>query len=87
MSIYQVAEECYTSRSSVQRFIKSIGYETFTALKETTAEVYSHQASYHTYADHTDYPDYLMHSVTSMMAGYQCHGGKAASFPACGNHS
>ena len=68
MSIYQVAEECYTSRSSVQRFIKSIGYETFTALKETTAEIYSHQASYHTYADHTDYPDYLMHSVSSMMA-------------------
>ncbi len=68
MSIYQVAEECYTSRSSVQRFIKSIGYETFTALKETTAEVLSHQASYHTYVDHTDYPEYLMHSVTSMMA-------------------
>lgn len=67
MSIYQVAEECYTSRSSVQRFIKSIGYETFTALKDSTEEVISHQTSYHTYADHTDYPEYLMHSVTSMM--------------------
>ncbi|MBP3867887.1 MAG: MurR/RpiR family transcriptional regulator [Solobacterium sp.] len=68
ISIYQVAEECYTSRSSVQRFIKSIGYDTFTSLKESTAEVFSHQTSYHTYADHTDYPDYLMHSVTDMMA-------------------
>ena len=67
MSIYQVAEACFTSRSSVQRFIKSIGYETFTALKESTAEVFSHQKSYHTYTDHTDYPNFLKDSVTAMM--------------------
>lgn len=67
MSIYQVANECFTSRSSVQRFIKSIGYETFTALKDSTAEVFGHQKSYHTYTDHTDYPNFLKNSVTAMM--------------------
>ena len=67
LSIYQVAEECFTSRSSVQRFLKSIGYDTFTALKDNTAEVIAHQASYHSYADHTDYFNYRKDTVVAMM--------------------
>ena len=67
LSIYQVADDCYTSRSSVQRFIKSIGYETFTALKESAAQVMDHQKSFHAYADHTDFANYLQDSVDRMM--------------------
>ena len=29
LSIYTVADECFVSRSSVQRFIKTIGYDSF----------------------------------------------------------
>lgn len=67
LSIYQVAEECFTSRSSVQRFLKMIGYDTFTALKHSVEEVLSHQESYLTYADHTDFSNYLKEQVNQMM--------------------
>ena len=42
-SIYTVAEECFLSRSSVQRFIKNIGYESYTQLKKGLDEVLSHE--------------------------------------------
>ena len=67
LSIYQVAEDCFTSRSSVQRFLKTIGYDTFTALKDSVEEVLSHQESYLTYADHTDFSNYLKGQVDQMM--------------------
>lgn len=41
-SIYDVAEECYTSRSTVQRFIKYIGFETFSNLQAKIAEASAH---------------------------------------------
>ena len=67
LSIYQIAEECFTSRSSVQRFLKSIGYDTFTELKDSVAEVNDHQKSYLTYVDHTDFPNYLREKLDDMM--------------------
>lgn len=33
LSIYEIADACYVSRSSVQRFIKNIGYDSFNQLK------------------------------------------------------
>ena len=35
-SIYKLAEDCYLSRSSVQRFIKDIGYDNYTQMKQNT---------------------------------------------------
>ena len=67
LSIYQIAEECFTSRSSVQRFLKSIGYDTFTELKDSIAEVKDHQRSYLTYVDHTDFPNYIRGKLDAMM--------------------
>ncbi len=67
LSIYKVAEDCYTSRSSVQRFLKSIGYDTFTRLKDYTSKVLEHSQSYITYADHTGFSDYLKNQIDTMM--------------------
>ncbi|MBQ9327537.1 MAG: MurR/RpiR family transcriptional regulator [Solobacterium sp.] len=67
MSIYQIADDCYTSRSSVQRFFKTIGYDSYTAFKEDVSEVKQHQKSFITYTDHTDFAEYIMTSVEDMM--------------------
>lgn len=45
-SIYDVAEECYTSRSTVQRFIKYIGFETFSNLQAKISEANIHNARF-----------------------------------------
>ncbi|MBO7703756.1 MAG: MurR/RpiR family transcriptional regulator [Solobacterium sp.] len=67
MSIYQVADDCYMSRSSVQRFIKTIGFDTFTAFKESVKDVFQHQQSFLSYTDHTDFPEYLAGKVNDMI--------------------
>ncbi|MBQ3295008.1 MAG: hypothetical protein IJI83_06500 [Oscillospiraceae bacterium] len=42
-SIYTIADECFVSRSSVQRFIKNIGYDSYTLLKNYLKDVISHE--------------------------------------------
>jgi hypothetical protein len=34
ISIYDVIDYCYVSRSTIHRFVKSIGFESFTHMKE-----------------------------------------------------
>ncbi len=65
-SIYKVAEECYVSRSSVQRFIKNIGYDSFTQMKQNLKDVVLHEDALLRYTDHTDYSAYLLDSVGNM---------------------
>ena len=66
LSIYKVSEECYVSRSSIQRFVKQIGYESFTFLKESIREISVHQASFIHYTDHADFENYLMANINAM---------------------
>lgn len=66
MSIYKVAEECYVSRSSIQRFIKKIGYDSFTQMKNSIAEVVLHEGALLDYTDHTDYTSYVIESAADM---------------------
>lgn len=65
-SIYKVAEDCFVSRSSVQRFITNTGYDSFTQMKQSIAEVVAHEGALLDYTDHTDYTDYLLDSIRSM---------------------
>ena len=65
-SIYKVAEDCYLSRSSVQRFIKEIGYDNYTQMKQSIAEVIQHEEALLDYTDHTDYSNYILDSINSM---------------------
>ena len=67
-SIYKVAEDCYVSRSSVQRFVKEIGYDNYTQLKQSLTEVISHEEALLNYTDHTDYSEYILNSISTMTA-------------------
>ena len=67
ISIYKIAEECYVSRSSIQRFIKNIGYESYTQLKENADEVVTHEFGFIDYTDHAEYQQYLAKSITDMI--------------------
>ena len=65
-SIYQVAEDCYVSRSSVQRFVKEIGYDSFSQMKTSLKDVFNHEGALLDYTDHTDYTSYVIQSVEAM---------------------
>lgn len=67
LSIYSIAQECHVSRSTIQRFIKSIGYDSFTDLKSGIPELLEHQQAFIQYADHTDYSAYLTSALTNMV--------------------
>lgn len=66
LSIYKIAEDCYLSRSSVQRFIRTLGYDSFTSLKAALPETERHQRAFIDYADHTDYATYLASELNAM---------------------
>ncbi|MBQ6504188.1 MAG: MurR/RpiR family transcriptional regulator [Flexilinea sp.] len=65
-SIYKVAEDCFVSRSSIQRFVKEIGYENYTQMKQSLAEVISHEEALLDYTDHTDFSNYILESISTM---------------------
>ncbi len=65
-SIYKVAEDCYVSRSSVQRFVKDIGYENYTQLKQSLHEVILHEQALLDYTDHTGYTEFILDSINEM---------------------
>ena len=66
-SIYTVAEECFLSRSSVQRFIKNIGYDSYTQLKKGLDEVLSHENGFVNYTDHAEYQNFISESIVEML--------------------
>lgn len=66
ISIYKIAEECFVSRSSIQRFIKNIGYDSYTQLKASLDEVITHEDSFKDYTDHVNYHNYILESLNAM---------------------
>ncbi len=66
MSIYSVADECYVSRSSIQRFLKQIGYDSFTAVKEDASKFQEHQRSFVNSTDIPDYETFLNNQLSTM---------------------
>ncbi|WP_294216914.1 MurR/RpiR family transcriptional regulator [Pseudobutyrivibrio sp.] len=66
LSIYKIADDCFTSRSSIQRFVQHLGFDSFTALKENGVENLAHWDKFIEYADHPDYPNFLSQSVSKM---------------------
>ncbi|MBO7676013.1 MAG: MurR/RpiR family transcriptional regulator, partial [Erysipelotrichaceae bacterium] len=65
-SIYKVADDCFVSRSSVQRFIKNIGYDSYTQLKNGIDVVISHENGFIDYTDHSSYKEYLTGCIDEM---------------------
>ena len=77
ISIYTVAEECFTSRSSVQRFIKTLGFDSFTELKEYADSAISHQTRFISYTDRVNFGEYLKNGIEAMIPDIE----KACSAP------
>lgn len=67
LSIYDMADDCFVSRSSIHRFIKYIGFDNFTAMKHTFKETKIHYNAYISYATHTNFKKYVYESMNDMM--------------------
>lgn len=68
LNVYDVAEECFTSRSGIRRFCHSIGFSNFSDIKDSNYEWSHHQDFFSDYGLHEDYRNYLASSMTDM-----CH--------------
>lgn len=79
ISIYKVADDCFVSRSSVQRFIKNIGYDSYTQLKNGIDVVISHESSFIDYTNHSSYREYLSSSISEMSKDI-CEGASSPDF-------
>lgn len=66
-SIYDIADECYTSRSTVQRFIKSIGYDSFNNIKSKTDLCISHNHRYGKYYTRKNFRTSYLDELKDMM--------------------
>ncbi len=66
ISIYKIADNCFVSRSSVQRFIKSLGYDSYTQLKAGLDNVIDHENGFVDYTDHASYSEYILEATSAM---------------------
>lgn len=67
MSIYDIADECFTSRSTVQRFIKTIGYDSFNNIKSKTDMCISHNNRYGKYYTRKNFRATYLEELKDMM--------------------
>ena len=67
MSIYDLSDACYVSRSSIHRFVKSCGFNTFGEFKKASMSAEEHQQRFIQYTDYTDYPEHLRDQTMQMM--------------------
>ena len=57
LNVYDLAEECYTSRASIRRFCKSLGYENFVDIKNEFEDYVNESSNY--YRNCTDSENYM----------------------------
>ena len=67
LSIYDLADACYVSRSSIHRFVRSCGYESFREFKKSSVDADMHRRRFIQYTDFTDYPVHLKYQTMQMM--------------------
>lgn len=67
VNIYEVAEQCYTTRAAIRRFCQSLGFDNFKALKEE-AKAYLEEGYryYSACEDPEDYPLYFANQLSLM---------------------
>jgi DNA-binding MurR/RpiR family transcriptional regulator len=66
LNIYDVARECYTSRSGIRRFVQSVGFDNFSSLKGDTWEWHLRRKYFTDYVDHDNFREYLTSEVANM---------------------
>lgn len=67
LNIYDVAAECFVSRSSVRRFCQTIGYENFLDLKNVFDEYDDQYSYYMLHANRDSYRERLTAEINSMI--------------------
>lgn len=67
LNIYDVAAECFVSRSSVRRFCQAIGYDNFLDLKSVFNEYDDQYSFYMLHADRDAYREKLTQEINSMI--------------------
>lgn len=67
LNIYEVAADCFVSRSSVRRFCKSIGYENFLDLKEAFSQYDDQYSRYMIHANRDNYRENLTREINEMI--------------------
>ncbi len=70
ISIYDIAEDCYTSRSSVQRFIKDIGFDSYSNLKSKVQESLRHNDRYRKFYKSKDFKKSYRQSIDEMFDSF-----------------
>lgn len=70
ISIYDIADACYTSRSSVQRFIKEIGFESYSNLKNKVNESTRHNHRYVQFYKTKDFKKNYRESINEMFDNF-----------------
>ena len=67
LTIYDVAEECFVSRSSIHRFLKQIGFDQFHSLEQYVDETLQHYKAYLEYTNHDNFAVYIKKAIDDMM--------------------
>ncbi len=68
LNIYDVAADCFVSRSSIRRFCQSIGYENFVSFKNEFVQYDDQLASYVQHANRDNYLETLTNEINAMLA-------------------
>ena len=66
LNIYEVADACFVSRSSIRRFCQAIGYENFSGLKAEEHEWALHYTAFTNYVNRPNFPAYLHNALNDM---------------------
>lgn len=67
ISIYDVIDYCFVSRSTIHRFVKSIGFDSFTHMKDNIRHMRIHSEAFIDFANHSSFKDYFMNSMDDML--------------------
>lgn len=67
ISIYDVIDYCYVSRSTIHRFVKSIGFESFTHMKDNIRHMRIHSKAFIDFVNQSSFNDYIMNSMVDML--------------------
>lgn len=67
ISIYDVIDYCYVSRSTIHRFVKSIGFESFTHMKDNIRHMRIHSKASLDFVNQSSFNDYIMNSMIDML--------------------
>lgn len=67
LNIFDVAQECFVSRSGIRRFCQSIGFDNFSMLKDYSQERKMHHDVFTHYADRPDFAAAMKADMIKMM--------------------